>query len=152
MATAHISETTLAKKFHLCSSPLPLAMYMKFDKNRNTFWISSINGLKQAWPKSGPRAKSGPQSNFVRPAAWFEIMKWIQPVVVLRPKTLYTHICLYNAYGRNPIIDATQLKKKRKKKELQPKTLYHICLYNVYGCNSFFFLFFLSCVATKDII
>ena len=39
MVTPHISETTLdtAKTFHTCSSPVPLAMYMKFYKNRTTF-------------------------------------------------------------------------------------------------------------------
>ena len=39
MVTPHILETTLgtAKKFHICSSSVPLAMYMKFYKNRNTF-------------------------------------------------------------------------------------------------------------------
>ena len=47
MVRPHISETALdtEKKFHICSSPIPLAMYMKFYKNRNTFWISGINGL-----------------------------------------------------------------------------------------------------------
>ena len=39
MATPHISETALdtVKKFHTCSYPIPLAMYIKFYKNRNTF-------------------------------------------------------------------------------------------------------------------
>ena len=39
MVTPHISETTLdtAKKFHISSSLVPLAMYMKYYKNRNTF-------------------------------------------------------------------------------------------------------------------
>ena len=41
MVTPHISETTLntAKKFHICSSSVSLAMYMKFYKNRDTFWM-----------------------------------------------------------------------------------------------------------------
>ena len=47
MATTHISETTVdtAKKFHICSSPVPLAMFMKFPENQTIFSILGINGL-----------------------------------------------------------------------------------------------------------
>ena len=36
MATPHISETTLdtAKIFHICSSPIRLAIYMKHGENQ----------------------------------------------------------------------------------------------------------------------
>ena len=38
-ADPHISETTIdtAKKFHICTSPIPLAMYMKFHENPTIF-------------------------------------------------------------------------------------------------------------------
>ena len=52
MATTHISETTLdtAKKFHIYSSPVPLAMYMNFHENRTIFLNSRLKWVKYDLP------------------------------------------------------------------------------------------------------
>ena len=64
--------------------------------------------LGQACPKSGLQAKSGPRSNFVRPAAWFKIMKWIRPAArscdhwhCIYMKYVCWNICVHNVFGRN---------------------------------------------------
>ena len=89
----------------------------------------------QACPKSGPRAKSSPRQNFVRPAAWFIFMKRIRPVASRCLKKNVLTLFFESGPRHAP------QERKRRSCVATIDIIYicsciHVRVYNAFGCNS----------------
>ena len=94
----------------LTGNPQPVKRLVSHIVLLEVTFAKHAEGVRQACPNSGPRAKSGPQSNFVRPVAWFKIIKWIRPAA-----GSCDHRHCINIYVCMMSLVATNSRKKKKK-------------------------------------